>query len=407
MSKVTQINETTFKTRLCRHTNGYKEQFVVTFKLPEVYSPEVAMYKAQEERAKLDKLYHDSLLNPPKFSKTVEDVYHSFIDEYKLLNSPETADFYRSVIKNDIIPVVQNKAVSTVDQSDLKTFVNRLIRNDPSERPHSRIDGALSGATIKRYETCFCEFMRWCVQNKYAASYPFNRQEVPKPKVEEKVVKYYSKDEYCTLFDALLTTDLVSIEDKLLVCLDGLAGLRRGEIVALAWKDWEGDKLAVREAATSPSGSKQFNKCTKTYLQRYVYIPTQLQDLLEEYRAILKANQDYKPTNKILRGERTKDYLSADMAGKRIKKITELMVGHSIHAHGLRHSYASILNSNNVPIETIRANLGHRDVRTTMRYVHTYDESKKASSESLSTLLNKNEKGGSLIEVEDKTQDHS
>lgn len=406
MSMINQINETTFKTRLCRHTNGYKEQFVITFKLPEVYPPDIAICKAQEEREKLDKLYHDNIINPPKYSKTVEDVYINFIEEYKVINSPETADLYFGIIKKDIIPVVKKKAISNIDQCDLENFVNRLIKNDPAERPHSTVQKSLSAATIRRYETCFCELMHWCVKNKYAPRYPFDRKEVSKPKIEEKVVKYYSPDDYWKLFNELLSSDLISLQDKILVCLDGLAGLRRGEIVALTWEDWEGDKLMIRKAAVRPKGSGQIEKSTKTYLQRVVYIPVQLQDLLKEYRETLVANKDYKPSNKILRGKRTKDHLNADVAGERIKKITGLMVGDPIHTHGLRHTYASVLNSNNVSIDTIRDNLGHKNISTTMRYVHTYDEAKKASSDTLSALLNTNKDRGTN-ETQNKTQDNS
>lgn len=390
MKSITQIDTRTFKTRLCRHTNGYKEQLVVTFRLDGEYTPEVAQRKAIQEREKLAERYRNNLINPLSYSEIVENVYHKFIDSYRMIHSPETADFYFNVIKNDIIPIVKDKPISSIDQSDLEAFVNRLIRNDPKERTHSTINKGLSGATIRRYETCFCEFMHWCEKKKYTRQYPFDRAEVEKPKAIKPIVRHYTREEYKELYNIILDSEEITIQDKILMCLDGLLGLRRGEIVALSWECFDGPRLEIVNAATTPVGGKQIDKCLKNHNQRMVFVPDQLQSLLNEYKEMLIASGEYDPSSKILRGSKTDDYLCADVAGRRIKRLTERLMGKAVSAHGLRHTYASVLNECGVPLDTIRSNLGHTDIRTTMHYVHTYDTSKRESASLISDLLNSN-----------------
>ena len=166
--KITQIDERTFKTRLCRRTNGFKEQHTFTFELDRVYSPEVAMKKAQLKREELKGMYQRNELQPEQYCKCVAEVYVDFINYYRTYHSPETAEFYCKVIQNDIIPVVGNKPISRIGQTDLEKFIDRLVRNDPQERINTRVNKSLSGTTIRRYETCFCEFLQWCVKKRYA-----------------------------------------------------------------------------------------------------------------------------------------------------------------------------------------------------------------------------------------------
>jgi integrase len=46
-------------------------------------------------------------------------------------------------------------------------------------------------------------------------------------------------------------------------------------------------------------------------------------------------------------------------------------VGVRVHCHALRHSYASALVRGGVDLPSVQAVLGHEDIRSTMRYVHT------------------------------------
>jgi integrase len=65
--------------------------------------------------------------------------------------------------------------------------------------------------------------------------------------------------------------------------------------------------------------------------------------------------------------------LSAEAAG--IRKIGW---------HVLRHSFASQLVMRGVPLKAVQELLGHRDIRTTMRYAHLSPQSRRDAVERLS-----------------------
>lgn len=91
---------------------------------------------------------------------------------------------------------------------------------------------------------------------------------------------------------------------------------------------------------------------------------------------------DYVCVNEI--GERLKpNYLSGGF--KRILERNDLRV---IRFHDLRHSCASLLRANGVPMKQIQEWLGHSDFSTTANiYAHLDDHSKLSSAEAMLTGL--------------------
>ncbi len=56
--------------------------------------------------------------------------------------------------------------------------------------------------------------------------------------------------------------------------------------------------------------------------------------------------------------------------------------------HSLRHTYATRLFENNVPIKTIQALLGHKDIATTMNiYTHVMPEKMTNEVQCLNKIL--------------------
>ena len=71
-----------------------------------------------------------------------------------------------------------------------------------------------------------------------------------------------------------------------------------------------------------------------------------------------------------------------------------------MQAHGLRHTYATILSHLSTPDSTVQRMLGHKQIDTTRRYIHTYDESMRRSVERLNDLIKEREVA---IETTDET----
>ena len=55
--------------------------------------------------------------------------------------------------------------------------------------------------------------------------------------------------------------------------------------------------------------------------------------------------------------------------------------------HDLRHSYASFLISNGVPLQVVGSLLGHTQASTTQRYAHAHDDARRAATNKIADIL--------------------
>lgn len=155
------------------------------------------------------------------------------------------------------------------------------------------------------------------------------------------------------------------------------AGLRRGEIIALQWKDvvsingkpfFSVEKNAVRNP--NVEGKVEIRK-PKNGKPRLVPIHDDLNKLIEAY----KAEQETKGTSTLPaayvfpRESNPAQPIYTTTPTQRLSKM-EKKYGLSTDAspHDLRHSLGSALSRNKVPLKTISKLLGHSDIRTTERY---------------------------------------
>jgi integrase len=59
----------------------------------------------------------------------------------------------------------------------------------------------------------------------------------------------------------------------------------------------------------------------------------------------------------------------------------------TVRVHDLRHSYASFLVSNGVPLQVVGSLLGHTQSSTTQRYAHAHDDARRAATNKLADIL--------------------
>ncbi len=153
-------------------------------------------------------------------------------------------------------------------------------------------------------------------------------------------------------------------QDADLIRLAAYAGLRRGELVALRWRDvdFAGRKLIVRR---SLSGDTEV-RSTKSRRARQVPLPDQAARALERLRR---------------RGDFTgpDDYVFASRLGRRLdpsalrRRFERARVAARLEAlrfHDLRHTYGSLLVAGGIDLPSVKAAMGHAHITTTERYLH-------------------------------------
>ncbi|MGE4479292.1 MAG: tyrosine-type recombinase/integrase [Deferribacterales bacterium] len=128
-----------------------------------------------------------------------------------------------------------------------------------------------------------------------------------------------------------------------------LTGCRREEIISLTWKDIDlkNNRIHIKK--------------TKTHLDRHIPINSNLKSMIES----IEHRVGY-----LFPGRCKGKHINKDTMTHLIKKaLTEAGFGH-MRLHDLRHTFASLLAMNNIPLKAIGELLGHTDSRTTEIYAH-------------------------------------
>jgi len=172
-------------------------------------------------------------------------------------------------------------------------------------------------------------------------------------------------------------------EWRLPILISIFTGMRRGEVLALRWSDYNASirTLAVCRALSQYSGAVTV-KSTKTERARVVLLPEQLAELLDAHA---KTSEHNAPGDYICAGKN-----GAPMAPKRFSEVFTRLARKldlPITLHGLRHSHATMLIAAGVPIKAISERLGHSDTNVTLNvYAHVLPTMQQQAVDALSGL---------------------
>lgn len=137
--------------------------------------------------------------------------------------------------------------------------------------------------------------------------------------------------------------------DKAIISMLFASGMRASEMCSLNIRNWQDRKATVIGKGDKP---------------RVVFWDMRTHNLLNEY---MKLRNDNCPA------------LFVSSQGKRLKRhslvsifirLQNLTGISELHAHTLRHSYATDLVNNGMPIHTVQHLMGHENLSTTSRYLH-------------------------------------
>ena len=252
----------------------------------------------------------------------------------------------------------------------------------------------VSANTVIHYHAVIHRALKYAVKIKTIQSNP--AVNVERPRKEKFIGSFYDKKEINTLFDIIQGHPL-----EVAIKLAAFYGLRREEIIGLKWTaiDFENNTLTIQHTVTECNlDGKHIEVASDTAKTdsslRTMPLVTNFREMLlakkekqEHYRKLCgrsycKEYLDYIFVNEM--GERWKPrYLSDGF-----KRILEQNGLRRIRFHDLRHTCASLLLANNVPMKKIQEWLGHSDFSTTANiYAHLDFQSKISSAKAMLTGL--------------------
>ena len=278
--------------------------------------------------------------------------------------SASTIHGYTMIIRNHLIPGLGSIRLSELTTAQVQQYLNRKQASglcaNTVRKHHSVLHNALEQA--RKQDLIQRNVVEMAVR----------------PAATQPVHHYYDAETMQQLFQTLEGTTM-----ELAVKLAGYLGLRRSEICGLKWShvDRQAKIITIAEARTAVNG-KSVDKEPKnnSSVRRLGYeglsdleeVMERMWQRREQERA--KMGGRYQDLGFVLchGGGRPyqPDYLSNRLqrvlAGKGLPYVT---------LHGLRHSFASIAHSQNVPLFGISKALGHSSTATTTQiYMHLFDE---------------------------------
>ena len=339
-------------------------------------------------RVNAENSFSDKLNTIAKNSKYSNMLFSDYMLEWLENIKPKVVQStyigYEQVVKGRLCPYFKSKKIKLIDlrPRDIQDFINHLYKQ------------RLKGSTIAHYTSNMNTALKEAVIAEIIPSNPMDRIESVKKEVY--IPDFYTDDELIELIEVIKTQKL-----ELPLTLGIIYGLRREEILGLTWNaiDFKNKSITIRKTVGRGKydGVTQFlikdipkNKSGYRTLPMFDFIT----DLLKKYKEKYKLNEkifgntyitDYKDFICLMdNGELVKpDYV--DRTFSRILKENGFR---HIRLHDLRHSCATLLLRNGVPLPEIQKWLGHSNIITTQRYSHLDQNDKSIPANMIETKFN-------------------
>ncbi len=258
--------------------------------------------------------------------------------------------------------------------------------------------------TIKHHAVILSPALRLAYRDDLIPKNPY--EFMPKLKREKSMKKYYNKEELEKLFKVTDETDL-----SLIVRVASFYGFRRSELLGLKWNaiDFEKKTITIQHKIVCVEKVVYCSDTLKTMASnRTLPLIPEIEKLLLERKAEIEKN-------KFLYGmcynKDYLDYIFVDDMGSIIlpdyvsHKFSKILNKHNlkhIRFHDLRHSCASLLVANGVPMKNIQEWLGHANFGTTADvYSHLDFSAKEQSASVISNALSFNQEETVDNEIEE------
>ena len=295
-----------------------------------------------------------------------------------------TAERYRALISDQIIPHLGNKLLQKLKAVDIENWHNVLIARGRKDGK-----GGLSARTIghahRVLSKCLKEAARYDLVVKNVA-----RSETP-PKVDAESVQIVEEHRLQELLAKLRDRPVYS---KVIVAL--FTGLRLSETLALRWRHIDPDRklLQVREALEETRGHGIRIKAPKSKAgMRDITLPDVVVDALREHRRAqlelrMRLGLGKLSDDDLLFSTPEGEPISPRVFSGRWGRIAAEIGMPGLTFHALRHTHASQLIHAGVDVVTISKRLGHASPNITLgTYAHLFRQKDDKAAQAINQAL--------------------
>lgn len=308
--------------------------------------------------------------NEPIAELTVKELLESYIDHCRVLGrKAETVRGYKTTAERFYQPLgtILAKSLTTYH---LEKFVAQMVDNGLSPKTVKNTIGLLSSAYIH------------AIKIGQLSENPCSR--VTLPKANPRDIRILYMDEIPLFLDAISECDL---NEKCAYELALFLGLRRSEIIGIKESDVDiiSGMINIHNTRHRTEGVDHDQDTKTPQSERTLALPDilliDLAKLMQMHRDSKYTSTDYLIQNGV------GNPLNGQALSSRLDRLEEKKGLPHVTLHGLRHTYASLLNASGVDMAMISKELGHSNLATTMNiYTHILKTPSQSSRNIASTV---------------------
>jgi integrase len=301
-------------------------------------------------------------------------------EKVRTKNRPKTYHTYSQIIRLHVLPTIGRVPLAKLAPQDLDRLFNRKLAEGLSPRTVHHVRAIL--------RTALGQALKWGSVGRNVAVL------TEPPQVQPYAATALTPQQAQALLDAAKNHRLESLYHVAL-----WMGLREGEVLGLRWQDIDFEARTLRVAVTVQAiGGKLVIGTPKTVKSnRTLPLPPAL-------IASLRAHHLRQLQERLLGRTSWQDHdlvfpsikgtpISPRNLVRDFKKLLMRAGLPDIRFHDLRHTSASLLADQGVPVRVAMEILGHSDIRTTQNiYTHVLDDAKREALETMDRLLGAAEK---------------
>lgn len=317
-------------------------------------------------------------------AETFKEVYELWLLQYE--NTVEQSTFVKTVslFDNHILPSIGEYKIEKITVDICQKAVN---------------DWAKKLKNISKVKAYASRVFNFAVKRDFVQKNPFDLVELPrkrnKPLPDETDEKNFYTREQLIKFLSCLEKE-TNVKAYVLFRLLAFSGMRKGEALALTWRDinFNTKEIRINKALSRGKNSKLYIKSTKTNEARTIKMDEKTMGVLRMWKK--KQKEDYfklgfntsKPSqlvfsnekNEFIQPSKTREWMLYVQEKYNLKKVT---------THGLRHTHCSLLFEAGATLKEVQDRLGHSDIKTTMNiYTHVTKKAQEQAIQKFSSYVN-------------------
>ena len=311
--------------------------------------------------------------------------------------APSTYKRYFRMLETRILPYFGHFYINKIKPTDIMQFYDLLSRDTQLVRKKSnngkKTLKPLSGKTILEHHRLLRAMLHKAIYWQLIVSNPAERVQPPKAKKPKR--RYYDDEQCKVLLENLTTLGEDQIKYKVAIILTVFTGVKLGELMGLEWQDvdFKTGIISINRSSQYLADKGVFTKTPKTESSiREVAIPDFVISLLEEYKLWYEEQKSiygelWTNSNRLFVQADGKPMHPSTISKWFVKYVAQIGLP-VINFHGLRHTNATLLISQNIDVAVVAARLGHAQITTTYNfYVHPIISHNRIAGNVLQNLL--------------------